>query len=90
MKSSSAIEKAKLAISYVFLMNDMFANSRGHRVLAKYLYITNHVWGHSLDFVSISTMGKREYSTSVLNRLSGGAEFNWVSRSPCGRSGTYY
>ena len=32
-------------------------------------------------------MGKRDFLGSLLNRLSGGIDFTWVSRPPRGRSG---
>jgi hypothetical protein len=35
----------------------------------------------------ISETGKRDYSLSFLNRLSGGVDFKWLSRPPRGRSG---
>jgi hypothetical protein len=67
-------------------MNGMLKNSRGLRDLAKHLHITESIREHILYCVAISGMGKRNYSTSFLNRLSGGEDFFWVSRSPRGRS----
>jgi hypothetical protein len=40
-----------------------------------------------LDFVAISETGKRDYSQSLLNQLSGGIDFKWFARPPRGRSG---
>jgi hypothetical protein len=68
-------------------MNGMFKNSRGLSDLAKHLHISDSIRDHSLDFIAISETGKRHYSTSFLNRLSGGEDFVWVSRPPRGRSG---
>ena len=68
-------------------MNGMFKNSRGLRDLAKHLHIAECIREHVLDFVAISETGKRNYSASLLNRLSGGEDFAWVSRPPHGRSG---
>jgi hypothetical protein len=65
----------------------MFKNSRGLRDLAKHLHIADCIREHSLDFVAVSETGKRDYSASLLNRLSGGEDFAWVSRPPRGRSG---
>ena len=68
-------------------MNGMFENRRGLKdLLAKHLHIDS-IREQVLDFVAISEMGKRNYSTSFLNRLSGGEDFAWVSRTPRGRSG---
>ena len=68
-------------------MNGMFANSRGLRDLAKHLHFAHCIQEHALDFIAISETGKRDYSASLLNRLSGGEDFAWVSRPPRGRSG---
>ena len=68
-------------------MIGMFKNSRGLRDLAKHLHIADCIKEHFLDFVAISETGKRDYSASLLNRLSGGEDFAWVSRPPHGRSG---
>jgi hypothetical protein len=68
-------------------MNGMFENSRGLKDLAKHLHIAESIREHVLDFVAISETGKQNYSTSFLNRLSGGEDFAWVSRPPRGRSG---
>ena len=68
-------------------MNGFFKNSRGLRDLAKHASIADAIRDHRLDFVGISETGKRDYSASLLNRLSGGVEFTWRSRPPRGRSG---
>ena len=68
-------------------MNGMFSNSRGLGDLAKHLYIADCVRDHSLDFVAISETGRRDFTQSLLNRLSGGIDFVWHSRPPRGRSG---
>jgi hypothetical protein len=68
-------------------MNGMFKNSRGLRDLAKHLHIADRCRDHNLDFVAISETGKRDYSQSLLNRLSGGIDFEWFSRPPRGRFG---
>jgi hypothetical protein len=68
-------------------MNGMFKNSRGLKDLAKHLHIAESIREHVLYFVAISEMGKRNNSTSIQNRLSGGDDFAWVSRRPRGRSG---
>jgi hypothetical protein len=68
-------------------MNDMFKNSRGLNDLAKHSHITDCCRDYNLDFVAISKMGKQNYSQSLLDRLSGGIDFQWFSRPPQGRSG---
>jgi malate synthase len=60
-------------------MNGMFANKRG-RDLAKHLHIDDCVWEHVLDIVAILKTGRWDYSASLLNRLSSGADSTWVSR----------
>jgi mannosylglycoprotein endo-beta-mannosidase len=68
-------------------MNGMFSNSRGLGDLAKHVHIADCCRDHNLDFVALSETGRRDYSPSLLNRLSGGIDFEWVSRPPRGRSG---
>jgi hypothetical protein len=68
-------------------MNGMFSNSRGLNDLAKHVHIADCCRDHNLDFVAISETAKRDYSSSLLNRLSGGIDFEWVSHPPRGRSG---
>jgi hypothetical protein len=68
-------------------MNGMFRNSRGLGDLAKHSHIADCCRDYNLDFVAISETGKRNYSQSLLNRLSGGIDFEWFSRPPHGRSG---
>ena len=68
-------------------MNGMFLNSRGLRDLAKHVRIADFIRDHSLDFVGILETGKRDFSASLLNRLSGGVDFTWIYRPPRGRSG---
>jgi hypothetical protein len=68
-------------------MNGMFSNSRGLGDLAKHVHIADCCRDHNLDFVALSETGRRDYSPSLHNRLSGGIDFEWVSRPPRGRSG---
>jgi hypothetical protein len=68
-------------------MNGMFRNSRGLGDLAKHSHINDCCKDYNFDFVAISETGKRDYSQSLLNRLSGGLDFQWFSRPPRGRSG---
>jgi hypothetical protein len=68
-------------------MNGMFRNSRGLGNLAKYFYCANCCKDYNLNFLAISKAGRRNYSQSLLNRLSGGIDFQWFSRPPRGRSG---
>jgi hypothetical protein len=68
-------------------MNGMFSNSRGLGDLAKHLHIAHCIRDHNLDFVAISETGRRDFSQSLLNRLSGGLDFEWISSPPRGRSG---
>ena len=68
-------------------MNGMFLNSRGLRDLAKHVRIADFIRDQSLDFVGISETGKQDFSSSLLNRISGGVDFTWISRPPHGRSG---
>jgi hypothetical protein len=68
-------------------MNDMFKNSRDLGDLSKHSHITDCCKDYNLDSVAISETGKRDYSQSLLNRLSGGLDFLWFSYSPRGTSG---
>jgi hypothetical protein len=68
-------------------MNGMFSNSRGLGDLAKHVHIADCCRDHNLDFVAISDTSRWDFSPSLLNRLSGGIDFDWVSRPPRGRSG---
>ena len=68
-------------------MNGMFANSRGLRDLDKHLHFADCCRDHNLDFLAISKTGRRDFSQSLLNQLSGGIDFVWYSRPPRGRSG---
>jgi hypothetical protein len=91
-KSKSSLEKksrkrAKFTKSLnSFQMNGMLKNSRGLRDLAKHLHIADYCRDHNLDFVAISETARQDYSQSLLNRLSGGIDFEWFSRPPRGRS----
>jgi hypothetical protein len=40
-----------------------------------------------LIFLALSETGRRNYPQSLLDRLSGGIDFQWISRPPRGRSG---
>jgi hypothetical protein len=68
-------------------MNGMFRNSRGLGDLAKHSYCADCCKDYNLDFLALSETGRRNYSQSLLNRLSGGIDFQWFSRPPRGRSG---
>ena len=68
-------------------MNGMFMNSRGLGDLAKHLHIAQCIRDHNLDFVAISETGRRDFPATVLNRISGGFDFQWYCRPPRGRSG---
>jgi hypothetical protein len=68
-------------------MNGMFMNSRGLGNLAKNSHIADYCRDYNLNFISISETGKRNYSQSLLDRLSSGINFQWFSRPPRGRSG---
>ena len=68
-------------------MNGMFSNSRGLRDLAKHLFFADCVRDHNLDFLGISETVRRDFSQALLNCLSGGVDFTWISRPPRGRSG---
>ena len=68
-------------------MNGMFYNSRGLGDLAKHLFIEDSNREHNLDFLAISEMGRCDFSVSLLNRLSSGIDYTWISRPPRGRSG---
>jgi hypothetical protein len=67
-------------------MNGMFNNSRGLRDLTKHLYIAHCINDRNLDFVAISETGRRDFSQTLLDHLSGGVEFEWTSQPPRGRS----
>jgi hypothetical protein len=60
-------------------MNGMFSNSRGLRDLAKHLHVAHCINDHNLDFVAISEIGRRDFSQRLLDRLSGGVDFEWTS-----------
>jgi hypothetical protein len=60
-------------------MNGMFSNGRGLGDLAKHVHVADCCRDHNLDFVALSETGRRDYSPSLLNRLSGGIDFEWVS-----------
>ena len=68
-------------------MNGMFMNIRGLGDLAKHLHIAHCIRDHNLDFVAISETGRRDFTATVLNRISGGLDFQWYCRPPRGRSG---
>jgi hypothetical protein len=68
-------------------MNGMFANSRGLGDLAKHLHFADCIRDHNLDFLAISETGRRDFSQSLLNRISGGIDFTWILSPPSGRSG---
>jgi hypothetical protein len=68
-------------------MNGMFNNSRGLGDLSKHLHIAHCINDHNLYFVAISETGRRDFSQTLLDRLSGGLEFEWTSQPPRGRSG---
>jgi hypothetical protein len=63
-------------------MNGMFSNSRDLSDLAKHLHIAHCTRDHNLDFVAISKTGRRDFSQSLLNRLSDGIDFEWTSWPP--------
>jgi hypothetical protein len=70
----------------------MFRNSRGLRDLAKHSHIVDcckyyNLDFYNLDFIVISKTGKRDYSQTLLNWLSGGINFEWFSRPPRGKLG---
>jgi hypothetical protein len=68
-------------------MNGIFSNSRGLNDLAKHVHIADCCRDYNLDFIAISETGKRDYSSSLLNHLSGGIDFEWLSRPPRGWPG---
>jgi hypothetical protein len=51
------------------------------------LNIAHHVRDYKLDFLAISETGRRDFPSTLLDRLSGGVEFDWHSCPPRGRSG---
>ena len=55
--------------------------------MAKYLYISEAIRDHNLDFVAVMETGKQDMSRANLNRLSGGADFVWHCLLPRGCSG---
>jgi hypothetical protein len=71
-------------------MNDIFKNSRGLGDLSKHLHIAYCISDHNLDFVAISETSRREFSQCLLDRLSGGVDFEWTSQPPRGRPGAFY
>ena len=68
-------------------MNGMFFNSRGLGDLAKHLFIAECNSEYNLDFLALSETGRRDFSVSLLNYLSGGIDYTWISRPPRGHSG---
>jgi hypothetical protein len=67
-------------ISNCFQMNGMFKHSSDLLDLSSHLHIVACIWEYCLDVVAISETCRRDYSPSILNCLSGGADFTWVSR----------
>jgi hypothetical protein len=67
----------------------MFRNSRVLCDLAKHSHIDDCCKDYNLDFIAIPETGKRDYSQSFLNRLSGGIDFEWFYSPPRGRSGGF-
>ena len=61
-------------------MNGMFSNSKGLGDLAKHLHFACCIRDHNLDLLAISETGRREFSQSLLNRLSAGIE---IGRASC-------
>jgi hypothetical protein len=55
--------------------------------MAKYLYISEAIRDHNLDFVAVMETGKQDLYRANLNRLSGGGDFVWHFLPPRGRSG---
>jgi hypothetical protein len=68
-------------------MNGVFSNIRSLEDLAKHLHIAHCIRDQNLDFIAISETGRRYFSQSLLNRLSGGIDFEWISCPPRGRPG---
>ena len=64
----------------MFPMNGIFMNSRGLGDLAKHLHIAQCVRDHDLHFLAISESGRCDFSSNVLNRLSGGLDFTCQKR----------
>jgi hypothetical protein len=60
-------------------MNGMFLKSRGLRDLAKHLHVAHCINDHNLDFVAILETSRRHFSQRLLDRLSGGVDFEWTS-----------
>jgi hypothetical protein len=75
------------SFNYSFPMNGIFSNSRGLGDLAKHLFFADSIREHNLYFLAISETGRREFTQSFLDHLSGGANFVWHSRPPRGQSG---
>jgi hypothetical protein len=55
--------------------------------LAKHLHIAHCINDHNLDFVAISETDRRYFSQRLLDRFSGGVNFEWTSQPPRGKSG---
>ena len=55
--------------------------------MAKYLYISEAIRDHNLDFVAVMETRKQDMSRVNLNRLSGGADFVWRCLPPRGSLG---
>jgi hypothetical protein len=68
-------------------MNGMLKNRRGLCDLVKHSHFADCCRDYNSDFLAISQTGKRDYSQSFLDRLSGGINFQWFSCPPRGRSG---
>jgi hypothetical protein len=50
-------------------------------------WLNIYINDHNLDFVAISETRRRDFSQTLLDRLSGGLEFEWTSQPPRGWSG---
>jgi hypothetical protein len=59
-----------------------YPNSIGRRDLAKHFRLVDCI--RDLFFLAISETGKRDFSQSLLNRLSGAIAFMWFSCPPRG------
>jgi hypothetical protein len=68
-------------------MNGMFSNRKGLGDLAKHLFFTDCIRDHNLDFLAILKTGRRDFTQSFLNGLSGSAVFVWHFWPPRGRFG---
>jgi hypothetical protein len=68
-------------------MKGVWWNSEGLGDPAKYLFISETIREHKLDFIILLETGRSNFSGPFLKHLFGGLDFLWYCLPPHGRSG---